>query len=382
MTGPEWSLSLGCWSGVHVKMHVSLPVAVLCALLWGSVARYQSLTGSPPRPGSVNTFATEAGSPAVATISRTDHTVPPGRVLVIIVLGLATVVVHATGHVLAASRRGILNDEIILAPWGELNTLKTPPTTEAALNMHLSGMLANAFVCAVSAMTLWMAKDFKISELLNPLGSHYLLQGEDHVVALRWVFWLNYVLILVNLLPAYPFDMHRLIHAAMALFAPHIDEAITYNASVIWGRAFSLLLMLSAPFSAQYQQEYLLPAWFMLASLGMIGLFATDVKPLNIPPVPSDLPPDDEMHDPAEREARRQYALHPERDGHGPFAQWLEERREDSRRTRQEQEQSEERRVDEILAILHDKGVDALSLEDRTLLERVSARLRRRRQQL
>jgi stage IV sporulation protein FB len=373
MTGPGWSLSLGCWGGVHVRMHVSLPVAVLCALLWGSIGRYPSSNITPPK----NQPSATTSRP-VAQAPSLEHTIPTDRVLVIILLGLAAVGVHAAGHLWAASRQGIENREIVLAPWGELNALQTPPTTEAALNMHLSGIMANAFVCALSAMTLWLAHDFKISDLLNPLGSHYLLQGENHVVTLRWAFWLNYLLILVNLLPAYPFDMHRMIQSAMHLFAPHHDETITYDACVIWGRCFSFVLLLLSPVAAQYPQTDLLPAWFMLASLGMIGLFATNVRPLNIPPVAETQVVEEPVAVEEQPETPRDFAAHAEFDGQGPFAQWLQERRENSRKTRQELEQKEERRVDEILAVLHEQGIDALSPEDRTLLERVSARIRRR----
>jgi hypothetical protein len=71
-------------------------------------------------------------------------------------------------------------------------------------------------------------------------------------------------------------------------------------------------------------------------------------------------------------------SLHPDLLDEGPFAQWLQERRDSARKTRKEQEQTEESRADEILARLHELGIDSLSPEDRNLLERVSARIRRR----
>jgi hypothetical protein len=62
----------------------------------------------------------------------------------------------------------------------------------------------------------------------------------------------------------------------------------------------------------------------------------------------------------------------------GPVGRWLEERRE-ARQERQRQiEEDEERRVDDILARLHITGLDGLSLEDRQILDRVSARYRSR----
>ena len=60
--------------------------------------------------------------------------------------------------------------------------------------------------------------------------------------------------------------------------------------------------------------------------------------------------------------------------------QWLDNRRE-ARRLRQKQiEEQDDQRMDEVLARLHEVGRDALSDEDRALLDRVSARYRNRQQ--
>ena len=61
-----------------------------------------------------------------------------------------------------------------------------------------------------------------------------------------------------------------------------------------------------------------------------------------------------------------------------PISQWLEQRRQARQRREEQQEADEERRVDEILARLHEHGLRNLSDEDRSILERVSARYRNR----
>ena len=62
----------------------------------------------------------------------------------------------------------------------------------------------------------------------------------------------------------------------------------------------------------------------------------------------------------------------------GPVGRWLEERREARQEKQRQVEEDEERRVDDILARLHITGLDGLSLEDRQILDRVSARYRNR----
>jgi hypothetical protein len=57
---------------------------------------------------------------------------------------------------------------------------------------------------------------------------------------------------------------------------------------------------------------------------------------------------------------------------------WIEQRRANRRRRMAETEAEEERRVDEVLALLNEVGIDSLSAADRQLLERVSRRYRQR----
>jgi hypothetical protein len=62
----------------------------------------------------------------------------------------------------------------------------------------------------------------------------------------------------------------------------------------------------------------------------------------------------------------------------GPLRRWLAARRAARIERQQQREVEEERRVDEILARLHETGMAGISDEDRALLDRVSARYRDR----
>jgi hypothetical protein len=65
----------------------------------------------------------------------------------------------------------------------------------------------------------------------------------------------------------------------------------------------------------------------------------------------------------------------------GLLRRWLDERRAQRERAEREKELEEELRADEILAKLHEVGRDALSADERALLDRVSQRYRNRLQQ-
>jgi stage IV sporulation protein FB len=62
----------------------------------------------------------------------------------------------------------------------------------------------------------------------------------------------------------------------------------------------------------------------------------------------------------------------------GPFRRWLEERRQARLQQQRDLEREEEQRVDEILGRLHLHGMQCLSHDERSLLERVSQRYRHR----
>ena len=62
------------------------------------------------------------------------------------------------------------------------------------------------------------------------------------------------------------------------------------------------------------------------------------------------------------------------------YSQWLSEKQEARKREELRIEQDEDRRADEILERLHTEGIDNISDDDRKILNRVSARLRRKNQ--
>ena len=63
------------------------------------------------------------------------------------------------------------------------------------------------------------------------------------------------------------------------------------------------------------------------------------------------------------------------------YSQWLTEKRDERREDQQQVEAEEDRHADEILKKLHGGSLSSLTEEERSILDRVSARIRRRRQQ-
>jgi stage IV sporulation protein FB len=207
------------------------------------------------------------------------------------------------------------------------------------------------------------------------------------LIVVRWMFCMNYCLVLINLIPAAPFDGGRILRSLLRLSLPKLDnEAISHSVKIT-GRIVGVALIAVAIGLGQGDQRGLFPAWFPLTVLGVIALFAAESSSAALLPPPKRpfRPPideDDDFSEESDSNSNLPGAEEVEWED-GPFAQWLEEKRELERNRRQELKQGEladERRVDEILARLHERGPQALSNEDRQVLQRVSDRLRRRQQ--
>ena len=63
------------------------------------------------------------------------------------------------------------------------------------------------------------------------------------------------------------------------------------------------------------------------------------------------------------------------------YSQWLNEKQEARREDELRKEKEEDRRADEILQKLHGDGIKSLTEEEKSILDRVSERIRRQRQQ-
>ena len=98
MNKSSWSVNLGCWGGVDVRLHLTLPLVMLSALLL---------------------------SDDVANYRRAQF--PIEQVALILLLGFASVAIHAASHVIVAGRYGLDTSELVLAPWGEWNGIRFPP---------------------------------------------------------------------------------------------------------------------------------------------------------------------------------------------------------------------------------------------------------------
>jgi stage IV sporulation protein FB len=188
-----WSISLVKVAGTEVRAHITF----LILLAWIGSAYWK-----------------EEG-PAVAV----------GGVLLICGVFFC-VLLHEFGHVFAARRYGISTPRITLLPIGGLASLsRIPRRPVEELVVALAGPAVNVCIAALLLLLGRIAPGWDlpivVPELVGKEGGGYLEQ----------LLWVNLVLVVFNLVPAFPMDGGRVFRAFLAMFMSR--EAATRIAAAL-----------------------------------------------------------------------------------------------------------------------------------------------------
>jgi hypothetical protein len=218
--------------------------------------------------------------------------------------------------------------------------------------------------------------------LLNPLLPGDLTGGPLWLVALKLTLWINWTLLLVNLIPAYPLDGGRIAHALLRWLRPGISPRRSARIVGRVGMVAAVILILAAWLVHSTDTSQLVPPWLALLALGILVFFASQQEPTRRLPLTS---PDDDVfgYDFSQgytslRRSEQELDEADEADDSGPLERWLDTRREARRQRQQQLEAEEDARVDEILARVHERGMHSLNSDERALLQRVAQRYRAR----
>ena len=126
------------------------------------------------------------------------------------VLGLFfCVALHELGHSLTAQRLGYPVVDITLYPIGGVASIEGSPRSRHELLIAVAGPAVNVVIAAILFFVL-RANGDPITHSLN----FHLLQGSP----LAFLYRANVMLVLFNMIPAFPMDGGRVLRAALALF--------------------------------------------------------------------------------------------------------------------------------------------------------------------
>ena len=170
----RWSITIGRFGGTAVKIHITF----ILFLAWIAFSAWSR------------------GGPAAALDST-----------VFIVLLFACVVLHEFGHIAAARRYGIGTPEVTLLPIGGVASLQRLPSDPAQeLVVALAGPAVNLAIGLVLIAVVGSVRPDELTQIDNPNLS---LIGRLAVA--------NIFLAVFNLIPAFPMDGGRVLHALVAM---------------------------------------------------------------------------------------------------------------------------------------------------------------------
>jgi hypothetical protein len=224
-------------------------------------------------------------------------------------------------------------------------------------------------------LPILLASGESVPILLAPLEPVGLMEGPWWLVALKLVFWTNWLLLVVNLLPAFPFDGARILRA---LLWPALDVRGATLVAVRVSKLTALALCIWAWFSGGAANADALPVWLPLVMVAILIYFCAGQEAIK--GEESDW--DEELfnYDFSQGYTSLERSSQPQSRPPGFMARWFSARRALRKQRRESLERDEERQVDEILSRLHSAGMDGLTAKERALLHRVSARYRNRQQ--
>ncbi len=345
-----WSSSIGRWFGVPVRVHMLffLFVAAIFCGQWYFLGEDLDLLGA-----------------ALATT--------------LVIFG--SVIFHELAHVFTVSKLGGHVNNIVLTPWGGNSDLEIAGPARNQLLVYLSGPFASGIVFVLGTTLLIQTNHVEsVTELTNPLYFDSFTAGTHWFASLiKLITWANFQIMILNLLPCFPFDGQPILRSIITWVNPELPAVRRESALMVFGHAIGIT-MIGLAWFLKGQTDGPIPPSVLLIMAGIIILFAArfsyerqlstideewdDFDDLDYESIYDDT----SFFDFAESDQTN-------------YSQWLIEKQQERELIEFQLEQQEESLVDEVLKKLHNQGLASLSPEERELLDRVSERIRRRRQQ-
>ncbi len=346
-----WSTSLGRWFGIPVRVHFTL---LLCfAAVFGGEWHFREfLDGSRQ-----------------------------GTALVTCLVLLGSIIAHELGHLFAISNLGGNCNGMLLTPWGGNSDYTLPSGGKSRALIHMAGPFINGIIFLFGATVLIRHGGSSFDSVISPFHPHAFQAAQWERSLLEMVTWINFQLLIINMLPCFPFDAAAAIRAGIDSMHLDVSRHRIESAIMAMGHGLAFTMIGVAWLLRNYTGGSLQPAWFIFLIGGIVLAFAARYSFAR--ETAYDDADWDGLLDGAEYDSMYEggdFFHFGETDENGSYSQWLLEKQHARESIDQELEAVEEQRADDILVKLHDSGIDALTDEERTILDRVSARLRARRE--
>ena len=295
-----------------------------------------------------------------------------------------SVLLHEVGHLFAAKQFGGGAEQIVLGPLGGLAPVRCPRDPRSEMLVHLAGPIVNLAVAWGICFPLLVLRGdgSRVLGLLDPLSPNYLVDP----TATPWqslvplAFWINWCLVIVNLIPAYPFDGGQILRAVLTNWRPELGREVASLGVARLAKAGGIALIVMAWLVRGETNTGPVPSWFALLILAGCVYFSGRQQEQAIVAengywAPSEAwPPVGRLPAPT----RRPRSAADEESEIATWGEGIREVEDESVEELIESEPDDDRRLDEVLARLHEVGLANLTEDERRVLERASARYRGR----
>ena len=347
----SWSVNAGRWTGIPIRVHLFLFlfVAIIFGVQWNNSAP------------NVNILFSSA------------------MVTVIVLIG--SLILHELAHVFAISNLGGHVNNLVLMPWGGNSDFVLPATGYSRALVHFAGPFVNGVVFLFGSALLVQSEYSSFFHLINPLEQHGFNMSRWQAALIEIVTWVNFQLMIINLIPCYPFDGAGIVRSLINAMNTDLTRFRIESAIRLIGNLVAFAFIGLAWFLRDYQAEHFQPTWLLFLMFGITLIFCAKYS-LQIETQESDSDWDEmEEMDYDSIYSDSSFFDFAEDSENTAYSQWLQEKQEARRESEIRIEEEEDRRADDILKKLHRDGAKSLTDDERSILDRVSARIRRRRQQ-
>lgn len=293
--------------------------------------------------------------------------------VVSLIVLFASVLAHELSHVLAANVFGGRANVVILGPLGGLVAPRMPRSPWGELWVLIAGPAANIVLCSAASIVLaWRHGETNLQQLLEPFVAIGTELPDRMDVALQVLFMVNYFLLVVNLIPAYPFDGGRALRAMLVASIPTLRPDHTVRLVAAVAKLFSLGLLFAAWLQRSAEPVAGVPIWFGLLLLSIFILFSARREEIAL----LDRSPGETVSEEDSGVLSDQGSVLIGVRRH--IDAWRQKRKVQQRALELARDELDEVKLDEVLARLHDCGIDRLSAEEKNVLRRASERYRNR----
>jgi len=348
----SWSFRIGRWGSVSLRVHMLFLLAVI--VIFGAGATPQSFF---------------SGTAVVTSLAL-----------------ILAVLVHQAVKAFSVSCFGAEVHEVEITPWGGNCISDLEGSSVPAVFANSIGLLTNGILFLFGFVLLYQADQFTG---INPFRPARFDINNPQVTALRIFSWVNFQLMMVNLIACHPFDGAKIVRAVIASFELPLSKYRSEKAIMLIGHTFAFALIgtgiiLMIP---NYEPGIQIagPSWMVLLVAG-VTLFFSARYSMVVETTENEEPWDEfenqELGMMFDASESHELSLEADQDSFA-YSQWLVEKREARRRYELEVDLEEDVWADRVLEKLHSHGgdLDCLTAPERGVLDRFSARLRRRREQ-